>query len=74
MNVERLVSMANDIARYFASEPDREEGIAGIASHIKRFWEPRMLQAITAHCRDADGAGLDELALAAVRRLGTGGL
>lgn len=69
MNVERLVSMANDIARYFASEPDREEAVAGIAGHIKRFWEPRMLQAITTHCREADGAGLHELALAAIRRL-----
>lgn len=61
--------MANDIARYFASEPDHEEAISGIATHLKRYWEPRMRKAIIAHCRDADGAGLHELARDAVARL-----
>ena len=68
MNVERLVQMANDIGRYFAAEPDREEAVAGIASHLKRFWEPRMRTAILAHVA-AGGAGLDALARAGVERL-----
>jgi formate dehydrogenase subunit delta len=33
--------MANQIATFFASKP-REEGIAGVAEHINKFWEPRM--------------------------------
>lgn len=61
--------MANDITRYFASEPDREEAVTGIANHLKRFWEPRMREAIISHCRDAEGAGLHELARDAVARL-----
>lgn len=69
MNAERLVQMANDIGRYFAAEPDREEAVAGIASHLKRFWEPRMRAAILAHLA-AGGEGLDELARAGVERLG----
>jgi formate dehydrogenase subunit delta len=69
MNAERLVQMANDIGRYFAAEPDREEAVAGIASHLKRFWEPRMRTAILAHLA-AGGEGLDELARAGVERLG----
>jgi formate dehydrogenase subunit delta len=64
--------MANDIARYFASEPDREEAVAGIAAHLKRFWEPRMRAAIITHWRDNDGSGLDELAKDAVAKLAAG--
>jgi formate dehydrogenase subunit delta len=70
MNVERLVQMANDIGRYFAAEPDREEAVAGIAGHLKRFWEPRMRTAILAHLA-AGGDGLDDLARAGVERLAT---
>lgn len=61
--------MANDIAHYFASEPDRDEAIAGIATHLQRFWEARMRTAIVAHCRDTQGEGLHELAREAVLRL-----
>ena len=69
LNIERLVAMANDIAHYFASEPERDDAIAGIAAHLERFWEPRMRAAIVAHCRDANGEGLHELAREAVGRL-----
>ena len=68
MRIDRLVQMANDIAAFFAAEPDRAEAAAGVASHLKRFWEPRMRQAIRAHA-DAGGAGLSELAREGVLRL-----
>jgi formate dehydrogenase subunit delta len=61
--------MANDIARYFASEPEREEAVAGIAMHLRRFWDPRMRTALLAHWRDTDGAGLHELARDALAQL-----
>ena len=38
---EKLMIMANQIATFFHSKP-REEGIAGVAEHINKFWEPRM--------------------------------
>ncbi|ANB16251.1 formate dehydrogenase subunit delta [Dokdonella koreensis] len=68
MDVERLVQMANDIANYFASEPDREAGIEGMAGHIRRFWEPRMRRQILAHWQ-AGGEGLLPLAGEAIARL-----
>jgi formate dehydrogenase subunit delta len=68
MNIERLVQMANDIGHYFASEPDRSAGVEGVATHIARFWEPRMRRQIVQHVAEG-GAGLSEIALAAVRRL-----
>ena len=66
--VEHLVSMANDIGNYFASEPDRASAVDGIASHIRRYWEPRMRQKIYA-CLDAGGDGLSDLARAAIAQL-----
>ena len=46
MNIERLVAMANDISRYFESDPDQAAGAAGVADHLKRFWEPGMRKQI----------------------------
>lgn len=68
MSVESLVRMVNDIGNFFASESDRAVAIAGIANHIRRYWEPRMRRQIYAHL-DAGGEGLDELARDAVRQL-----
>ncbi|WP_347259613.1 formate dehydrogenase subunit delta [Rudaea sp.] len=64
-----LVKMANDIADYFHSEPDRGLAVDGVVSHITRFWEPRMRRKIVAHYAEHDGAGLNELARAAIARL-----
>jgi len=68
VNVERLVQMVNDIAAFFAAEPDRQVAIDGIALHVRRYWEPRMRRQILAHAA-AGGAGLGELGLAALHRL-----
>lgn len=70
MNVEQLVHMANQIGAFFAAEPQREDAVAGVVSHLKRFWEPRMRKQIIAHAQ-AGGAGLDEIVKDAVQRLAT---
>lgn len=68
MDVQRLVAMANDIANYFASEPDRDAAIAGIANHLRKFWDPRMRRQLIAHL-ESGGEGLGDLARAGVERL-----
>ena len=68
MSVHSLVKMANDIGRFFASEPNRADAVAGIANHIQRSWDPRMLRQIVAHLRDG-GAGLDDLPREAIGML-----
>ena len=68
MNVERLVAMANDIAAFFASEPDQESAAEQVAYHLKKFWEPRMRSEIR-RCLDQGGAGLSPLAKRGVERL-----
>ncbi|AOK32276.1 formate dehydrogenase [Burkholderia singularis] len=52
MNSGHLIDMANQIGAFFASMPDRDEALAGIADHIRRFWEPRMRRALLAALDD----------------------
>jgi len=66
--IEQLVKMANDIAAFFRSEPDHAAAVAGVAAHIRRYWEPRMRRHIHAHLA-AGGAGLDVLAREGVAQL-----
>ncbi|MFC0399305.1 formate dehydrogenase subunit delta [Paraburkholderia rhizosphaerae] len=42
MDENNLIDMANRIGDFFESMPDHEEALAGVADHIRRFWEPRM--------------------------------
>jgi formate dehydrogenase subunit delta len=41
MSPDKLIYQANQIATFFASQPP-EEGPEGVATHINKFWEPRM--------------------------------
>ncbi|MDF0516902.1 formate dehydrogenase subunit delta [Bradyrhizobium yuanmingense] len=57
MSPDRLIYMANQIGKFFASQgPDK--AVPGIAEHIRKFWDPRMKRAIFAHI-DGGGAGLE---------------
>jgi formate dehydrogenase subunit delta len=66
MHIENLVKMANQIGQFFEAEPDREQAVKDIASHLKRFWDPRMRSAIIAHV-DQGGAGLLEIVLTTIK-------
>jgi formate dehydrogenase subunit delta len=68
MNIERLVTMANQIGAFFNSQGTRDEAVTAIAGHLKRFWEPRMLSAIFKYVEGGDGE-LQENVAAAVRSL-----
>lgn len=49
MNIQHLVKMANQIGQFFEAEPDQTQAASDVASHIKRFWDPRMRKAIVEH-------------------------
>ncbi len=68
MNSARLVAMANDIAAFFAAEPDAEAAAEQVAGHLRRFWEPRMRKEIRSHL-ERGGAGLSPLARRGIERL-----
>lgn len=66
-SAEKLVYMANQIGKFFASQ-DAERAPAAISEHLRKFWDPRMRAGIIAHF-EAGGAGLDPLVRQAVERL-----
>ena len=67
MNPQHMVHNANQIALFFAGYP-REEAIAGVTDHLKKFWERRMREQIVAYVAGG-GAGLHELVREAVKRM-----
>ena len=68
MQIERLVAMANQIGDFFGAEPDKVEAATSAASHLRRFWDPRMRKQIVAHYQ-ARGEGLSDVARAAIALL-----
>lgn len=63
----KLVMMANQIGRFYAPQRQVEPATA-IATHIRKFWDPRMREAIVAHF-DQGGEGLDHYVREAIQRL-----
>jgi formate dehydrogenase subunit delta len=59
MDTAKLVTMANQIAGFFAAQ--RGDAAAGAADHIAKNWDPRMRAGLAAHLA-AGGAGLDPVA------------
>jgi formate dehydrogenase subunit delta len=59
MDVDNLVHMANRIGEFFQATPDRAEALDGIATHIRKFWEPRMRHQLRQHIEQhRDDSGL----------------
>ncbi|MEW9617509.1 formate dehydrogenase subunit delta [Shinella sp. S4-D37] len=61
----KLVRMANQIATFFHSQP-KSGAASGVATHINKFWEPRMRRQFFDIVDNHGGAGLDPLVLEAV--------
>ena len=68
MNSDHLIRMANQIGVFFESMPDRKEALEGFATHLKKFWDPRMRRAFLELVDDEAGnTQISEMARAAVR-------
>jgi formate dehydrogenase subunit delta len=66
MRAERLVTMANQIASFYETQPDRAAAAEAVASHIRRFWAPAMRRDIQLYV-DQGGEGVSPLVLEALR-------
>lgn len=70
MNPEHLVKMANQIGSFFETWPNRAAARQEVVNHLRRFWEPRMRQALVAHlAATGQASGLHELVAQAVVEL-----
>ena len=63
----KLITMANQIARFMESKP-HAEGVEGLANHINDFWEPRMRRQLF-ELLDQGGNGLRPLVLDAAEKI-----
>ena len=66
MSPEKMVTMANQIATFFDTQPGHAPD--KIAAHLKDYWEPRMRDQLKSYLR-AGGTGLRPSVQEAVRRL-----
>ena len=66
MDVDNLIRMANQIGEFFESVPDRTQAMEDIATHIKRFWEPRMRRAILESIDQKNAHDLSEIVREAI--------
>lgn len=68
MQIEHLVTMANQIGDFYQSFPNKEEAKQDIAKHMVSFWASSMRQQILAHVNDNSGAGLTPIVIAAIKQ------
>ncbi|GHC25730.1 formate dehydrogenase [Gemmobacter lutimaris] len=67
MSHDKLITMANQIARFMESKP-HAEGVTGLANHINDFWEPRMRRQLF-ELLDNGGDGFRPLVLEAATQI-----
>lgn len=74
MKIEALIKMANQIAAFFDGEGghDSQEAATLTATHLRRYWEPRMREQMIEYFQSQGGTGLDETALSGVALLAAG--
>jgi len=65
--IDDLVRMANQIAAFFAPYP-KEEAVAGVSEHLRKFWDPSMRVALI-EAQRVGPTGLHPLAALAVEKL-----
>ena len=68
MDTHNLIVMANRIGDFFVAQPDRDEALAGIAEHLRKFWEPRMRSEILSVLGTDTATELDEIVAAALTK------
>jgi formate dehydrogenase subunit delta len=61
MNIEQLITMANQIGTFFKSSPDKEQAKKDIVMHIKRFWALSMRLQLIEHTQSHAGKGLEPI-------------
>ena len=67
MNEETVTRLLAGITAFYRPYP-HDEAVAGIAEHIRAFWDPRMRAAL-AEVLAAGGGGLDPLAREAAQQV-----
>lgn len=70
MNIDHMIKMANEISSFWQGEVG-DAAPNEVATHLKRYWEPRMRAQMITYYEERHGAGLSDVALKAVQLLAT---
>jgi len=66
MNIDLLIKMANQITDFWEGEAGNEAAVKEVATHLRRYWEPRMRAQMITYYHERQGSGLNDIAKAAV--------
>lgn len=58
MDIQRLISMANQIGDFYESYPDQSHAQKDIADHLNKFWALPMRKQIVQYVAEQAGTGL----------------
>jgi formate dehydrogenase subunit delta len=58
MDIQRLITMANQIGDFYESYPDKSHAQKDIADHLNKFWALPMRKQIAQYVGEQGGAGL----------------
>lgn len=67
MSPEKMVTMANQIATFFKTQPGTDQADR-IAAHLRDFWDPGMRAELQSYVSKG-GSGLDALVVDAARKI-----
>jgi formate dehydrogenase subunit delta len=67
MQIEHLITMANQIGDFYKSFPDTELAKKDIAKHLTNFWARNMRLQIMAHVAEKNGVGLEDIVRDAIK-------
>ncbi len=67
MDIQRLISMANQIGDFYESYPDQSHAQQDIAGHLNKFWALQMRKQIAAHVSEQGGQGLHPQVQSAIK-------
>ena len=66
MDIQRLISMANQIGDFYESYPDKAHAEIEIAGHLNKFWALPMRKQIAQYVQES-GAGLHQHVQGAIK-------
>lgn len=67
-NIQKLITMANQIGDFFEADPDAESAKKDIASHLSKFWNSIMINAIVAHVQQGGESALHPRVAEAIKQ------
>jgi len=67
MDIQRLISMANQIGDFYESYPDQSHAQQDIAGHLNKFWALPMRKQIAQYVNEQGGQGLHQQVQVAIK-------